>query len=283
MRLLLTGTRGFTGQHLAALAARQGHEVLALDHDLRDADGLREHMASLDFTHVAHLAAISSPAHRDRQALYETNLFGTLNLLDAMLSSGRCPARILLTSSANVYGNSPHSPIGEACAPAPVNHYAMSKLAMEHMARTYQDRLPIFFTRPFNYIGPGQSPNFIMPKLVDHFRRRADSIELGNLDVERELNDVRLVAEVYLRLLRQADAGEIYNIGTGKAHRLSEIIERLTSLTGHRPTIRVNPAFVRDNEIPRLTADPTKLVATVGDLPDYPLDDTLRWMLGTMT
>src|SRR5690606_29793103 len=135
------------------------------------------------------------------------------------------PRSVLLASSANVYGNTECSPIAETQPPAPVNHYAMSKLAMEHMARTYADRLPLFFTRPFNYTGPGQDASFVIPKLVTHFARRAPAVELGNLDVEREFNDVRFVCEAYLSLLQKAVPGEVYNICTGAPLTLRAVID----------------------------------------------------------
>ena len=90
-------------------------------------------------------------------------MMGTINLLDALCALPICPSKVVLASSANVYGNCAVSPIKEDQPPAPVNHYAMSKLAMEHMARTFASRLPIVITRPFNYTGPGQRSNFLIP------------------------------------------------------------------------------------------------------------------------
>ena len=105
------------------------------------------------------------------------NAVGTTHLLDAIASLQSVPRRVVVASSANVYGNSTVEPITEATPPAPVNHYAASKMAMEAMARTYVDRLPLVITRPFNYTGVGgQVDHFLVPKLVAHFaeRRRFD-------------------------------------------------------------------------------------------------------------
>jgi GDP-6-deoxy-D-talose 4-dehydrogenase len=208
---------------------------------------------------VVHLAAISFVGHGDDLGFYGVNVIGTLNLLAALARLPRAPGRVLLASSANVYGNCACSPIAETQAPAPVNHYAMSKLAMEHMARTYLDRLPIVFTRPFNYTGPGQAVNFVIPKLVDHFARRAPTIELGNLNVEREFNDVEMVCEAYLQLLVHGVPGETYNVCSGQPYTLQHVIDTLVQLTGHSPEITVNPAFVRANEVHRLCGNPAKL------------------------
>jgi nucleoside-diphosphate-sugar epimerase len=156
----------------------------------------------------------------------------------------------------------------------------MSKLAMEYMARTYLDRLPLFFVRPFNYTGPGQAESFIIPKLVAHFARRAEIVELGNIDVEREFNDVRFVVEAYLQLLKNAGPGEVYNICSGKPVTLKSVLELLSQITGHHLQIKVNPAFIRKNEIHCLCGSPEKLNNAVGAITLPALLDTLQSMLG---
>jgi GDP-6-deoxy-D-talose 4-dehydrogenase len=198
-----------------------------------------------------------------------------------LLKLPKLPTRVLLASSANVYGNCELSPISEKQTPAPLNHYAMSKLAMEHLALTYVDRLPLFFVRPFNYTGPGQVESFVIPKIVSHFKRRATTIELGNLMVEREYNDVRMVTAAYLRLLDKAEIGQIYNICSSQTYTLHQVMATLTELTGHQINIVVNPAFVRANELHRLCGDAAKLNATIGAQDSIALKDTLQWMLSS--
>jgi nucleoside-diphosphate-sugar epimerase len=229
---------------------------------------------------VVHLAAISFVGHADNAAFYAVNVIGTTNLLQALVAKDRAPQCVLIASSANIYGNCDASPIAETQPPVPVNHYAASKLAMEHMARTFADRLPIVITRPFNYTGHGQGVNFVIPKLVDHFARRAPQVELGNLGVEREFNDVRFVADAYLGLLKHGKRGEDYNICTGKPYTLQHVIDTLSVLTGHVLEVHVNPAFVRANEVHRLYGSPEKLIDCVGPLANTQLVDTLQWMLG---
>lgn len=280
MRLLLTGAEGFTGRHFAQAARAAGYEVHALQADLKDAAALAQEVAAVAPTHVVHLAAISAVTHADELAFYRVNVLGTDHLLKALAALPEPPHKVLLASSANVYGNTEQSPITEQQPPAPVNHYAISKLAMEHVARMYAARLPIVLVRPFNYTGVGHDERFVLPKLVSHFARRAPHIELGNLNVEREFNDVRMVTQAYLRLLQHAPAGETYNVCTGHPVALQTAIQMLVALTGHSPAITVNPAFVRANEIQRLCGSPGKLVGAIGPLPHYTLKDTLTWMLG---
>ena len=283
MRILLTGADGFTGRFFSAQAVASGYEVLPLLADLTDCDALQKQVLQNAPDVVVHLAAISFVGHADDNAFYAVNVVGTTNLLAALAALPKRPRQVLLASSANIYGNSEASPITEDQPPAPVNHYAMSKLAMEHMARTYADRLPLVITRPFNYTGPGQDLNFVIPKLVEHFARRAPSISLGNLQVEREFNDVRMVCGAYLQLLQHGEPGQTYNVCSGRPYALQYVINELTRITGHHIKVEVNPAFVRANEVHRLCGSPAKLQARLAahgaKLHNPPLEDTLRRML----
>jgi nucleoside-diphosphate-sugar epimerase len=279
MKILLTGGAGFTGLFFRSAAEAAGHHVVSLQADLTDKAAVAAEVLQAAPDAVVHLAAISFVGHADDTAFYGVNVVGTMNLLSALAALPIAPAKVLLASSANVYGNCDASPITEDQPPAPVNHYAMSKLAMEHMARTYLDRLPVVFTRPFNYTGPGQAPNFLIPKLASHFAGRAPAIELGNLHVEREFNDVRMVCDAYLGLLAHGVPGEVYNVCSGQPYTLQTVLDELTNITGHQLDVRVNPAFVRANEVHRLCGDPAKLLACVGPLRQLTLRETLLAML----
>lgn len=279
MRVLLTGAGGFTGRHFSECARGAGVDVVPLSADLLDRDAVRTEVLRVQPQAVVHLAAISFVGHADEGELYRVNVVGTTNLLAAAAALPYSLSQVLLASSANVYGNAPVSPITEDALPAPVNHYATSKLAMEMMARTFADRLPVVITRPFNYTGTGQASQFLVPKLVDHFARRASRIELGNLDVEREFNDVRMVCDAYLKLLDKGRPGATYNVCSGQPYSLQQLIQSLEQLTGHRMEVAVNPAFVRANEVHRLCGDPRRLIDTVGPITTKTLDQTLGWML----
>jgi len=283
LKILLTGADGFTGKHVLAQSSLAGYVVHALKADLTKSDDLKAEVLEVKPDVVVHLAAISFVGHADANAFYGVNVLGTTNLLDALAALPVPPRKVLLASSANVYGNSESSPISESQPPAPVNHYAMSKLAMEYMAKTYLDRLPLLFVRPFNYIGPGQDASFVIPKMVKHFINKAPLIELGNIDVAREFNDVRFVVAAYMALLKVAEVGETYNICSGRPVTLEAMIALLTELTGHAIEVRVNPAFVRENEIKLLSGSPQKLLDLMQKhqvtLPEYTIKNTIKTML----
>ncbi|MGH8126387.1 MAG: NAD-dependent epimerase/dehydratase family protein, partial [Rhodanobacteraceae bacterium] len=208
-RALLTGCHGFTGRYVAAELEAAGYQVIGLAHDsdppaagvlranLLDRTAVRHAVAEARARIVVHLAAISFVAHGDADEIYRTNIVGTRNLLEALAAAEVEPRSVVLASSANIYGNAAADPITETTPPAPVNDYAVSKLAMEHMARQWMERLPITLVRPFNYTGVGQAEQFLIPKIVAHFRRGEKVIELGNTDVARDFSDVRDVAHAY--------------------------------------------------------------------------------------
>lgn len=295
-RILITGADGFTGRYLAGEFSRAGYEVHGLVRfpiaerlsgvtalhvsDLADEPSLLAVVRKVQPTLVAHLAAIAFVPHGDVPAIYQTNLIGTRNLLEALVQ-GKAPLdAVLLASSANVYGNGSGGVMDEGTPYEPVNDYAVSKVAMELMAKVFTDRLPIVTVRPFNYTGIGQSDSFLLPKVVSHVRRRASFIELGNLDSARDFSDVRTVVQYYKRLLESPAArGQTFNVCSGRAYSLQEVLEMVGSLSGHKLEVRVNPAFVRANEVKALWGSRDKLVGTVGVVPEIALQETLRWML----
>lgn len=283
MRILLTGANGFTGRPFAQQASAAGHEVVALRADLTHRENLLQEVLDLQPDAAVHLAAISFVGHAAEQDFYAVNVIGTTNLLDALSQLPVRPKKVLLASSANIYGNSAQSPIAETQPPAPVNHYAMSKLAMEYMARTYAERLDLVITRPFNYTGPGQDSNFLIPKLAEHFAARAHSVSLGNMEVEREFNDIRMICDAYLLLLAHGEASETYNVCSGQPYTLQHVINTFEQLTGHVMTVKVDPRFVRPNEVHRLCGNPGKLYRIAsrhGIALQLPLlKDTLQRML----
>jgi len=155
----------------------------------------------------------------------------------------------------------------------------MSKLAMEYLARTWFDRFPIVIARPFNYTGPGQSEQFLAAKIVSHCVTKQPVIRLGNLDVEREFNDVRSVAHIYLKLMENAPAGTTVNICTGVGHKLLDVVQQAESITGNHLEIEVASELIRNNELRVLVGDPALMKSFVGDFDVYSLKDTLTAMI----
>ena len=277
-RAFITGLGGFTGKHLAEYLKLRGWEVFGLDRthvsnsdttsaiDINDTKSVSQRLTEVQPTHIIHLAAHSHVVG-DPLDFFRVNLLGTESMMEAITLSGIKPAKVLIASSANVYGNADHSPITEGEPLRPMNHYALSKASMEQMLFKWHARLPIVIARPFNYTGPGQSEAFVMSKIVHAFHRRDPVIRLGNLDVARDLSDIRFVCEAYFRLLQSRSTGQIFNICSGNSIHLLRVLELLREISGHDARVEVDPALVRKDDIKDLCGSTLHLFETVGEIP----------------
>ncbi|UJR53177.1 GDP-mannose 4,6-dehydratase [Dickeya zeae] len=289
-RVLITGIQGFTGRYMAAEMAASGYRVFGLGTkassekniylaDLADRAALEYAINEVQPHVVIHLAALAFVGHGDPNDFYQVNVIGTRNLLESLAQLKQIPEMILIASSANVYGNRSEGTLSENTLPDPANDYAVSKLSMEFMARLWMDRLPIVITRPFNYTGVGQADSFLLPKIISHFKRKAEVIELGNLDVWRDFSDVRSLVQAYARLIDVKASGCVVNVCSGKTYSLRDVVALCESISGHKVEIQVNPAFVRANEVKTLCGDASLLRSMIGEWQSLQLEDTLRWML----
>lgn len=278
MRVFLTGSKGFTGAYMRQTLEARGHDVIGLSCDLRDAAAMDDAISSSDPDAVVHLAAQAFVAHESVKDFYDINLQGTNTLLETLQRRADSLSSVLLASTASVYGNNTEGLLSEDMPPRPANHYAVSKLAMEMSASLFAN-LPIVIARPFNYTGIGQKAQFVIPKVVSHFRERQSKIELGNIEVFREFGDVRSVVQIYADLIETPPVGRTLNVCTGHAHSLRDVIDKCRELTGHDLEIHVNSKFVRPNEVVRVAGDPKLLHELVPSRPHYRIEDTLKWML----
>jgi nucleoside-diphosphate-sugar epimerase len=294
-RVLVTGLTGFTGYHLEPALNRAGYEVYGITRsdeptgprrhtaELTDQNSLLDVIEAVRPQHVIHLAAVSFVAHGKVDDIYQTNIIGTRNLLSALATSSVASSlgTVLLASSANIYGNTEVALIDENQPTRPANDYAVSKVAMEHVAALWADRLPITLVRPFNYTGVGQSRQFLIPKIVEAFALRAPALELGNLDVYRDFSDVRDVVEVYARLLMLSPRTTL-NVCSEKVYSLRDILAITSGLSGHTLEINVNPQFVRPNEVRVLRGRADRLRDFMPEWCPRSLSETLAWMLASI-
>ena len=281
--ILVIGAGGFTGRHLMAhLAANPARwrPVAGRNHgiDLTDAVSIRRGLDAVKPDAVINLAAIATLAVTDRDPIFQVNAFGVLNLLEA-LAARHFTGRVITASSAYIYGPvDDREPIPEGQPPRPHNLYACAKVLAESFCAMYRDRLDVVVTRPFNAIGRGHRESFLVPKIVRHFRQRAAEIELGNIAVARDYTDVRDIARMYELLLAAQNPPEVLHLCNGTAVSIEALIGELTRLTGQHMDIKVNPAFIRPNDV-LYQCGATDSLNALGFRWQYRLADTLGWML----
>ncbi len=275
-KVLITGIDGFTGWHLSEYLKQSGYEVYGTSLkkevgnvykcDVKDKSDIRRVLQNVEPNFIIHLAAISFVGYDNYENFYKVNTLGTVNLLDSLLEDRILPKKIILASSAVVYGNQNSEVLDESMCPSPNNHYGCSKFSMEQLSKNYFDTLPIIITRPFNYTGVGQKDYFLIPKIVKHFKEKKTSIELGNLDVIREFNDVEFVCESYKRLLECEIKSKIVNICSERGIKLLDVIEMMQEISKYKIEVKVNPKFVRKNEIKKLIGSGKRLFELVGNV-----------------
>ncbi|MGB3151369.1 MAG: GDP-mannose 4,6-dehydratase [Maribacter sp.] len=288
-RMLITGIDGFTGAHLETALIKSGYDVFGTTYstsrqsnhfqcNILDKVQIKEVLNAIRPIYIIHLAAISFVASENINVIYETNIIGTLNLLEGLDELGLEVKKILLASSAAVYGNIGNE-LSEEMTPKPINHYGNSKLAMENMAANYFGKYEIILLRPFNYTGVGQGRDFLIPKIVDHFKREDEFIELGNLYTFREYNSVKTFVDIYIRLLESSFCSGAINICSGSTYSIEQILQIMSELADYSIKVKVNQKFIRKNEIIELKGSTKKLIEILGSSIHYiDLKHTLRSM-----
>ena len=298
-KVLITGAGGFVGRHLtAALQARHPDWVLdapagsdgGISLDVTDAAAVESWIQQTQPDIIVHLAAVAAvtASVKDPRLAWRVNLDGTLNLVLAMQE--RAPkAHLLFISSAEVYGDSLNTsaPITETALLQPVNPYAASKAAADILVRQAAIAgLSSTIVRPFNHVGPGQSEAFVVPDFASQIARieaglQAPVIEVGSLDDERDFLDVADVIDAYVLLLERrdgADARGVFNVASGVAVRIGDVLERLLSMAKLRIEVRVDESRLRPAPIPRVVGDSARLRA-LGWAPWRPLNQALAAVL----
>lgn len=287
-KVLIIGIDSFTGLNLSLHLEKKGYDIYGTSLfessekkyqcDITKKEEIIAIFQILTPDFIVHLSGISFAAHGNDEDFYKVNTIGTTNILDALVSLNMHPKKVILASSATVYGNQGLEVLDESLCPKPSNHYGASKYVMETLARGYFDKLNIMITRPFNYTGSGQAEHFLIPKIVKHFKEHKKVIELGNIDVSREFNDISFLCEVYERILSVDDDSIVVNICSNRGIKLLEVIEYMQEIAGYTIEVKVNPAFVRKDDIKTLTGSPKNLVSLIGVVKQKDFKETLREM-----
>ena len=279
--VLVTGAAGFAGSHLLdRLPGAIGWS--RQDVDLLDRDRVRARVAELQPSVVYHCAGAPHVAHSwsDTRSPFAKNVLATHYLLDALRRTGRA-SRVLIPGSAYVYRGS-DTPIAETGSLAPSNPYALSKLAQEQLGirSVDEDGIEVIVTRSFNHTGPRQTPSFAAPAFARQLARIEAGLEppvmyVGNLDVRRDLLDVRDTVRAYELLVQHGRPAMPYNVCSGVAHSIRDLLEGLRARVKFPVRVEVDPARLRPNDTPALVGDPSLLQADTGWKPEISFDAML--------
>lgn len=289
--ILITGASGFAGRWLIKELKGTG-EIIGLDRsggaiedtqihsvDITDAHEVNALITKIKPDQIYHLAGFAKTGAESAEIM-AVNVAGTKNILEGAKNLNQ-PVKILLASSAYVYGPHQTGPISETTAPDPVGDYALSKAKMEELAIKYvSGHVEIVISRAFNHTGPGQQPGFVIPDFCKQIAeiekgKLSPVMQVGNLKSSRDFSDVRDIVEGYKILMEKGQSGNVYNLGSGTGQSIQEILDKLLALSKKPIEIEIDKSRFRSSECKELTADITK-AKTLGFLPKIPLDQTLE-------
>jgi len=299
--ILVTGAAGFAGGHLLDLLSGGGREIVAWHRpggrrprevpgttwdaiDLLDRAAVAAAIARLRPATVYHCAGAAhvGRAWDDTESTFAVNVRGTHHLLDA-LQDAEVSARVLVPSSALVYASAAE-PLRESHPLVPNSPYGVSKLAQEMLAQRTNGTVSVALARPFNHVGPRQDPHFAASgfarRIADIERGRwAPEISVGNLDARRDLTDVRDTVRAYQLILERGEPGRPYNVCSGRAMTIRELLDLLIARARVPVEVKVDPARYRPNDTPLLLGNPARLRAELGWTPQIPIEQTLDDLL----
>jgi GDP-4-dehydro-6-deoxy-D-mannose reductase len=304
LNILITGATGFVGCYLRHFlrsperriwgsAYPDFAEEISEDHlfhlDIRSAKEVGKHVQEIKPEWVFHLAAVSNVRHSwsRRKETLETNIIGTLNLLEGIREFSP-DARVLYVSSSDIYGKVPISedPLTEKEEVLTMNPYAYTKWSGELLSQFYirVENLDIIIARPFPHTGPGQNADFVCSDWARQIAQIEKAqvepvIKVGNISVERDFTDVRDVVSAYTMLIEKGKQGEVYNVCSGRAYSLQSILERLLSFTEKDISIRVDSQRLRKVDIQRLVGDNKKIKKAISWEPQIPMERSLKELL----
>lgn len=315
-KALITGITGFAGGYLADHLLKKNQFEVSGTYvsddglkNLENKDSLKLYKVNLldeDATNkmiayekpemIFHLAALTSAklSFGSPRETFVNNVSAQINLLEAIKNNDLNNTKILVVSSAEVYGlvSKEDLPIDEDTPLRPTNPYAVSKLSQDFLALQYHlsHKLNIVRVRPFNHVGPRQSPQFVIAafakRIAEIEKGKENVMKVGNLESKRDFTDVRDIVRAYLLALEKGESGEVYNLGSGESHRISEILDMMRGMSNDEINVENDPSLIRPSDDPELLCDFSKFANLTGWKPEIPIEktlkDTLEYFRGTV-
>ena len=300
-KALITGINGFVGTHLNNYLNKKGIEVFGTlkpggesvpnSHlkvvDILNFEGVKNYIGEIEPDYIYHLAALVSPSEsfKNPQETITNNIGGQVNILQALKELKLLQTKILIVSSAEVYGaiEKKYLPTNEDAPLMPRSPYAVTKIAQDFLGLQYflSQQIQCIRVRPFNHIGPYQAPHFAVPSFAKQIAqiekgKKEPVIKVGNLEARRDFTDVRDVVRAYTLLMEKGEIGDVYNIGFGKSYKIEDVLNHLLSLSNQKIIVEKDPTLMRPADIPELLCDYSKLHKTTGWKPEISLETSLK-------
>jgi GDP-4-dehydro-6-deoxy-D-mannose reductase len=307
-KVLITGITGFAGSYLAEhLLSTKKYDVSGtylfekslinieniknkinlIKADLSEEKSVFEVVKNVSPSIVFHLAALTSPAESFKNPIktLNNNISLQINLLEAIRKYNLIDTKIMIASSADVYGRvtKENLPIDEETPLMPTNPYSISKIAQDFLGLSYflSYNLKIIRVRPFNHIGPRQSPSFVVSSFAKQIaeiekKQKEPYLSVGNLEAKRDFTDVRDMVNAYILAVEKGENGDVYNIGSGVSYRIFDILNKLISMSSVKIEIKKNASLLRPNDDPELVCDNHKFNQLTGWKPRITLEETLK-------
>lgn len=299
MKALITGVNGFVGNYLSKYLIEKGYDVCGTviednvkmenveiyKMNLLNKEEVNEIIKSVNPDYIFHLAGQSAVglSWKEPTLTMNVNVNGTINLLDAVREN-RVDTKVLIIGSSDQYGiiKAEDCPISEEKLLNPTSPYAISKMAQEQIAKLYVNsyNMNLIMVRAFNHIGPMQSKNFVVSdfasKIAEIEKGSDPVIRVGNLEAYRDFTDVRDIVRGYVMLMESGKIGEIYNIGSGNAIKVQEILDTLLSLSNTKIKVEIDQERFRPSDVPIIQCDNSKIKTQVEWEPEYDIKDTLK-------
>jgi GDP-4-dehydro-6-deoxy-D-mannose reductase len=307
-KVLITGITGFAGSYLAEHLLSVGNynvsgtylfekslsnvekvknKLNLIKADLSEEKSIFKIIEDVRPDVIFHLAALTSPANsfKNPTETLNNNISLQVNLLEAVRKFSLLNTKILITSSADVYGRvaKENLPIDEETPLIPTNPYSVSKIAQDFLGLSYflAYKLKIIRVRPFNHVGPRQSPNFVVSAFAKQIaeiekNKQEPILSVGNLEAKRDFTDVRDMVKAYVLAIEKGVGGEVYNIGSGVSYKIADILNKLVSLSSSKIEIRMDKARLRPSDDPELICDNSKFSKLTSWQPQISLEKTLK-------
>lgn len=307
-KVLITGITGFAGSYLAEyLISKKKYSVAGtylFDDSLINVNKIKDKIDLLKIelsrkenvfklvkdeapSLIFHLAALTSPfdSFKNPAETLMNNISLQINLLEAVREFNLFKTRILIVSSADIYGlvKKENLPINEQTPLTPTSPYSVSKIAQDFLGLTYflSYNLKIIRVRPFNHIGPRQSPQFVVSSFAKQIAeiekgKRKPILRVGNLEAKRDFTNVKDMVRAYKAIMEKGKFGDVYNIGSGTSYKISDILDKLVSMSSSKIKIEKEEGLLRPSDNPELVCDATKFVKLTGWKPEISIEETLK-------